>query len=154
MKSQAEHTLRLLLDDCVEEKEQVEAGLATLEKYLAKMKANQEKIDEMKKDGRKAGGGGTGGGNSSNSSSSSAEGELKAQIKKFEREIQTLLKAEAEREKEEARLRRKLEELQWEEDNAENSLKEDDGVEKRKDLLEARLQVIKALSAWPISSST
>ena len=109
------------------------------------MKTNQEKIDDMKKEGARAGGEG-------GSSAEGAAGDLKAKIKKFEREIQTLKKKEKEREKEEARLRTKLEELQWEEDNAENSLKEDDGVEKRKDLLEGRLEVIKALSAWPVPS--
>ena len=120
------------------------SGIAALDKCLVKMKENQEKIDAAKKESRKGGGKGE--------TSDSEMTSTKAKIKKLEKEIQTLKKKEAQREKDEAVLKKKWEDLHWEKENEENSMREDDGAEAKKEHLEARLKMIETLTSWPINS--
>jgi len=139
-RSESERELRQLIDQCVEEKEQVETALSTLEKCLVKIKENQEKIESMKKEERKGGKGEKGDGESA---------AVKAKIKKFEKEIQALKKKEKEREKEEIVLRKKMKEFEGEEDNKENTMREEDGERRTKEQLENRLEIVEELTAWP-----
>jgi len=151
-KSESERQLRQLIDECVEETERLEIGLASLEKCLAKMKENQEKIEAMKKENRGNKGSGVGGNGKGESAEANQVANVKAKIKKIEKEIQTLKKKEAQREKEEMALKKRWEELRGEEDNVENCIKEDEGAERERAELEDKIKMIEALTSWPIQS--
>jgi len=143
LRSESERDLRRLIDECVEEKERVETALAALDKCLAKIQENQETIEAMKKGERK---GEKGDGDSA---------AVKAKIKKIEKEIQALRKKEKEREKEEAALKKKLLEFQGEEeDNKENCLREEEILRKTTEHFESRLEIIEALTSWPVQDQS
>jgi len=138
-KSEAEANLRQLIAECAEEKNKFTKVMETLESLLEKMKKNDEIIEAMDKEDKRT------------AKEEDDMKHVKNKIRKMEKEIQNLKKKEREWAKEEAGLRKRLEETRNCDQAMEEAWGPEDGEEEEQRLKE-KLNVIEALTAWPVDN--
>lgn len=138
-KTEAEQKLVQLIDECAEEKKEVEAQLEILQGLLQKMKDNDQTLRNLDAELK-----------ASQKGKETVEN-VQEQVEKLKTEIKKLKIKEKEVEEEEKELKAKLEDGQREAESLETSSQGEVATNKQTERMQERLAVIETLTSWPVT---